>query len=243
MGTDACPRAEMTKVMEVYGRNKGFTREAFLVYQTGKHMEAAGSVPEFSGRIRGATRNTIYVEEDHLPLPAGHPACTAGKDSVVELWFDDPTSAVSAFREPRYLEIVRPDEAAFSDVSEGWSLLCREKIVMEKTGFEGREKIFLFLRRRDPVVFKHEWEMHRPRFLDAVQSAGVGRVAENTAVQGAFLDNAGAFDFALELWCGDMLMATDVAGGAGIRMILSGAAAGLFDQDVGGVLYLAQERE
>lgn len=237
------PRVEMTKVIEVYGRKQGFTREAFLAYQTGEHMKAAGSVPEFSGRIRSAVKNTIYVEEDALALPKSHPACIRGKDSVVELWFDDPASAVAAFREPRYLEVVRPDEAAFSEVDEGWSLLCRERVLIEEVCFAGREKVFLFLRRRDAASFEKAWEEYWPVFLDAVWGGGTGRIAENTGVPGAGLDNAGAFDFALELWFDDVETAIATAAGEGVQALLSGQAAGLFDKGAGSVLYLARERD
>lgn len=236
-------KERMVKAIEVYGRKEGFTREAFLAYQTKDHMKAVGSVPEFSRWSRGATRNTIYTWEDGLALPKGHPTCLWGKDSVVELWFEEPGAAMAAFREPRYLEIVRPDEAAFSDVAGGWSLLCEERLILEVAGYDGREKVFLFLRRRDPATFDDTWGKHRGYFMSAIQNLDIGRIAENTSIPDAKLDNAGVFDFALELWCGDVQAAIEAAGGSGMNAILAGEASALFDPDAGSLLYLARERE
>lgn len=241
METSHLSKEKMTKAIEVYGRRKGLTREAFLAYQSNEHMKTVGNVPEFTRWGRGATQNTIYTHEDSLALAAGHPARLAGKDSVVELWFETSGAAMAAFAEPRYLEIVRPDEAAFSEVDEGWSLLCRQRLVMEVADYDGREKVFLFLRRKDPAGFEGLWGKHMGRFMSAIQNLDIGRIAENTAVDDACLGNAGTYDFALELWCGDVQTAIDAAGGAGMREILSGEASALFEPE--SLLYLARERE
>ncbi len=47
-------------------------------------------------------------------------------DGVAELWFDNPEEIARAFEEPRYLEIIRPDELKFVDLSNCISFLTEE---------------------------------------------------------------------------------------------------------------------
>lgn len=188
-------------------------------------VKAQGSAPEFSGWSHRAVWNTLYTQEDGLALAKDHPVCLEGEGFVVERWFESPDAAVA------------------SNVSGGWSLLCEERLVMEVACYGGGEKLFLFLKRKDPSTFDGEWGGHRGHFMSIIQNLDIGRIAENTAIPGAWLDNAGAFDFALELWCGDVQTAIRAAQGAGMRAILSGEAAALFDAGVGSLLYLARERE
>ena len=95
----------MIKVIEVYGRKEGFSRKEFLDYQKGPHMKAAGKAPEFAGRIRGSYQNTMILPEDLFLVEGLYKNADAkGKDSVVEIFFDDCEAALAAFQEPNYLK-------------------------------------------------------------------------------------------------------------------------------------------
>ncbi len=45
---------------------------------------------------------------------------------IAELWFDDVESMNAAFNEPRYLEIIRPDELKFVDLERCMSFVSEE---------------------------------------------------------------------------------------------------------------------
>jgi hypothetical protein len=47
-------------------------------------------------------------------------------DGVAELWFDSQEDLVKAFHEPRYLEIIRPDERKFVDLEKCISFITEE---------------------------------------------------------------------------------------------------------------------
>jgi hypothetical protein len=47
-------------------------------------------------------------------------------DGVAELWFDSLEELARAFEEPRYLDIIRPDELKFVDVSNCISFITEE---------------------------------------------------------------------------------------------------------------------
>ena len=47
-------------------------------------------------------------------------------DGVAELWFDNIEELNGAFNEPRYLEIIRPDELKFADLVSSVSFVTEE---------------------------------------------------------------------------------------------------------------------
>ena len=51
-----------------------------------------------------------HIVGDAIPL-----GTVGAYDGVAELWFDSQEDLVKAFNEPRYLEIIRPDELKFVD--------------------------------------------------------------------------------------------------------------------------------
>jgi len=51
-------------------------------------------------------------------------------DGVAELWFDSVEAAEAAFREPKYLEIIRPDELKFADPLRCISFVTEENPVI-----------------------------------------------------------------------------------------------------------------
>jgi uncharacterized protein (TIGR02118 family) len=87
-------------------RNPDKNFEAFLAYWKDHHGPIVQQASEFWRHIRG------YVQNH--PLREGAQTLSGdvadGFDGITQLWFDDDGAAVAAFREPRYLELVKPDE-------------------------------------------------------------------------------------------------------------------------------------
>jgi len=51
-------------------------------------------------------------------------------DGVAELWFDSVEEAAKAFREPKYLEIIRADELKFVEPGKCISFVTQELAVI-----------------------------------------------------------------------------------------------------------------
>jgi uncharacterized protein (TIGR02118 family) len=95
------------------------SREEFSAYWRNQHGPLVKSVPEFMRHVRK------YVQ---CHLAAGVPplGVEGAYDGVAELWFDSPDEIARAFQEPRYLEIIRPDELKFVDISNCISFITEE---------------------------------------------------------------------------------------------------------------------
>src|SRR5882724_9348098 len=113
----------MVKYIICAARKAGMTHEEFSAYWRNYHGSVVKSVPEFTRHV------TKYVQ-CHLvgkTVPLG----AAGVyDGVAELWFDSVEELETAFNEPRYLEIIRPDELKFVDLSKCISFVTEEVSVI-----------------------------------------------------------------------------------------------------------------
>ena len=109
----------MVKFIICAKRKAGMTREEFSAYWRNQHGPLVRSVPEFMRHVRK------YVQCHIVPgaLAFGR---EAGYDGVAELWFDSPEEIRRAFNEPKYLEIIRPDELKFVDISDCPSFITEE---------------------------------------------------------------------------------------------------------------------
>ncbi len=194
---DTGMRTNWIKVIEVYGRKEGFTREEFLAYQCGPHMLAAGKVPEFCGRIRNSYQSTIILPEESAEIASvNNLPDTDCKDSVVEIYFDSADEAYAAFHEPRYLEIVRPDEEYFSDTKNGWSVMVNETILY--TGEEeSRYLLFLFCKWDNSAA--KTWEADRPDLVLLGKTMHAELISENTRIPDKALENGCEYDLILKL--------------------------------------------
>jgi uncharacterized protein (TIGR02118 family) len=113
----------MVKLIICATRKPGMSHEEFSAYWRQKHGPLVKSVTEFSRHVRR------YVQ-CHLAKTAV-PFGTAGDyDGVAELWFDSIESAAAAFREPKYLEVIRPDERKFLDLQKCISFVTEENPVI-----------------------------------------------------------------------------------------------------------------
>jgi len=97
------------------------TREEWIRYWVEVHGPLAHGVPEFT-RYYGR-----YVHNYVLP----HELATGGReadfDGIVEEWLDSPEAMARCLAEPKYLEVVRPDELRFVDFARSHMLLTEER--------------------------------------------------------------------------------------------------------------------
>lgn len=109
----------MVKYIICTRRKSGMSREEFSAYWRNQHGPLVRSVPEFMRHVRK------YVQ-CHLVAAAPPLGVEGAYDGVAELWFDSPEEIARAFEEPRYLEIIRPDELKFVDISNCISFITEE---------------------------------------------------------------------------------------------------------------------
>jgi uncharacterized protein (TIGR02118 family) len=113
----------MVKLIICAARKAGTTHEEFSVYWREKHGPLVKSVTEFSRHVR----KYVQCHLKDTPVPFG---IAAPYDGVAELWFDSVEAAEAAFREPKYLEIIRPDELKFADPLRCISFVTEENPVI-----------------------------------------------------------------------------------------------------------------
>ena len=192
--------ANWIKIIEVYGRKEGFTREAFLAYQSGPHMKNAGKVPEFCGRIRNSYQGTVILPEAYPEIAAVNQLPdTDRKDSVVEIYFDSPEEAFAAFHEPRYLEIVRADEEYFSDAKNGWSVMANEHILHEDET-EGHFLMYLFWKwDASNTSLQNAWSKDKQDITGLGKMLNTVMISENIRIPDKALDNGRDYDLVLKL--------------------------------------------
>ena len=102
----------MVKLVGCLRRKPGMGAEKFHRYWKDVHGPLVQSVPEFFRYVRKYVQgHSVPNRVPGFPSPAFTPF-----DGVAELWFDSVEDIGKAFSEPRYLEIIRPDELKFLDL-------------------------------------------------------------------------------------------------------------------------------
>ena len=94
----------------------------FVQYHQTQHAPLFMSLPEVRQHVRR------YVQGHNLPLnlPGLPPPAY---DGTTKLWFDTVEDIGKVFEAPRYLEIIRPDEAKFLDLAGCGFLVLAENLV------------------------------------------------------------------------------------------------------------------
>ena len=195
----------MVKLLEVIGRRADFTHEAFIEYQATTHLEVVEQVPEFLKPVRQYMQNHLLIDPGELAPIKGLPI-TSNTDSIIEVWYDNVDAIRQAFQEPRYFEILRPDELAFGDVEGVWGVTTNDFPVMERDGFSGHVKMFIFLKRKTGLThaqFLAQWhDIRDQRLITAKIFRHVGRFVENRNTQDPAerLPGMRDYDLVAELW-------------------------------------------
>jgi hypothetical protein len=195
----------MVKLIEVIGRRPDLTHAYFLQHLSTTHLEMVDRVPEFRDRVRRYLQNFLFVDPSALASIQGITVST-NADALIEVWYERFSDMVAAFQEPRYLEILRPDELAFGDVPGAWGVVTDEAVVMERSGFAGLIKFFVFVKRADGIshaTFQTRWrEVGGQRLMLAnAFRTRIGRYVENWVSQNPAetLPNAKPYDLVAEL--------------------------------------------
>ena len=115
----------MIKLMILLKRKPGMSDEDFYRYWRENHGNTVMGTKEFFRHVRR------YVQSHKkLNAKSGFSSSESEYDGVAEFWFDDVESMNRAFSEPKYLEIVQPDEPKFVDLD-----ACRVLVVEELPKF------------------------------------------------------------------------------------------------------------
>ena len=109
----------MVKLIVCARRKPGMTHKEFARYWRENHGPLVRSVPEFIRHVRK------YVQ-CHMVSNAAPLGASSDFDGVAELWFDRVAELNEAFSEPRYLEVIRPDELKFADLANCVSFVTEE---------------------------------------------------------------------------------------------------------------------
>ena len=117
----------MVKFIAGIKRKPGMTAREFHRYWREAHAPLVQSVPEFFGYVRKYVQS--HAVERSSGTLAGFDIATF--DGIVELWFDSIEDAEKAFTAPRYLELIRPDEKKFIDLSSAKVVIAEEVAIYE----------------------------------------------------------------------------------------------------------------
>jgi len=109
----------MVKLIVCAKRKTGITHEEFSRYWRQNLGPLVKSVPEFIRHVRKYVQ--CHIVSNSAPLGA-----SSDYDGVAELWFDSVDELNKAFNEPRYLEVIRPDELKFADLVNCVSIVTEE---------------------------------------------------------------------------------------------------------------------
>jgi uncharacterized protein (TIGR02118 family) len=113
----------MVKYIICATRKASLSHEEFSAYWRDHHGPLVRSVPEFARYVRKYVQ--CHLVKGSVPLGSG-----GSYDGVAELWFDSIEDIQKAFSEPRYLEIIRPDEQKFVDGAKFLSFITEENEVI-----------------------------------------------------------------------------------------------------------------
>jgi len=109
----------MVKLIVCAKSKPGISHEEFARYWRENHGPLVKGVPEFIRHVRRYVQ--CHIVSNSAPLGA-----SSEYDGVAELWFDSVDELNKAFSEPRYLELIRPDELKFADLDNCVSFVTEE---------------------------------------------------------------------------------------------------------------------
>jgi hypothetical protein len=164
------------KIMLAVNRRPGMSRPEFFQYLTGTHGPLVLGVPEFLRHLKKYVQNLV-LDGTHAAAASVIPSGAPERDAVIELWFDSVEALGPAFREPRYGEIIRPDEEKFANQENLLVHLVTEETVLPSKGEAPRIKRFRFLRRKPGIsredFLRHWREAHTPLLMSGAVFADV----------------------------------------------------------------------
>jgi hypothetical protein len=151
----------MMKMMILAPRRDDMTHAEFRRYVTEVHGPLVKSVPEVAKDIRHYHYN--FPISGTTDEAFDHPIASH-LDIVTQGWFDSREAQLANMAEPRYLEIVRPDEHRFAGRGAVMHYTHEARVL---PGEASKRKIFYFRRRRADLSredFQRAW---KTRFFEA----------------------------------------------------------------------------
>ena len=113
----------MIKFTIILRRKTDLTHEQFVDHHRNVHAGLFSSLTEVQQNVRRYVQ--CHSTGDQLPgLP------DSKIDGTTELWFDNLEGLAAVFTSPRYMEIIRPDEASFLDLHACEFLISTEHTVI-----------------------------------------------------------------------------------------------------------------
>jgi uncharacterized protein (TIGR02118 family) len=156
----------MIKISEVLVRKPDMSRGEFHDYWKRVHGPLVMSIPEIRRHVIKYVQS--HTQPDWFSFLAGDgPAF----DGVAEVWCENIHDAQLMFEEPKFAELVVPDEKQFLDVSGTVILLMSQHLIYQRPGapIHGGVKLFeLPARRREMTrseCHRHWRDIHAPLVL------------------------------------------------------------------------------
>ncbi len=190
----------MIKIVELLVRKPGMTRAEFSEHWLNVHGPLAMSIPE----IR--RHNAKYVQSHAIGGLAGNEPLF---DGAAEIWLDSLETAIALLSEPKFEEVVFPDEEKFLDRDKTEILVLTEHLVYQRPGapIHGGVKVFEVPVRRDGMTrteSQRYWaDVHGPMVLDTPSMvANMRRYVQAHAVDDDAIAVVGPmrYDGLAELW-------------------------------------------
>lgn len=116
-------------------RRQGMSQAEFEQYWWEKHAPLVRSIPEFMRHVRKYVLYKMAAgQTDANAFASTFFGGLSSYDGVGMLYFDSREAMLEAFSEPRYLEMIRPDEPKFLDLDGCLSFIANEWIVHDAIG-------------------------------------------------------------------------------------------------------------
>lgn len=226
----------MIKIILMAKRDPAMGRIEFFDYLAHRHAPLVRSVPEFCHFLQRYVQNHTRLPEEGADFATTFRRATE-RDSVIELWFDDGESLRRGLSLPRYMEVIRPDEARFNDLATLLLVATREVGQLPAQDVSTPFKVFDVLRRRadlDRTTFLERWQSHlallasRPAYR---------RLARKVVLNGVMPDEDNPFgvpaevDGIMETWTGSFEDAGQLAALMSSDQEVAASLAGLVDAE------------
>jgi uncharacterized protein (TIGR02118 family) len=160
----------MIKVTILLVRKKGISREEFQDYWRTVHGPLVMNIPENRRHVCKYVQS--HTLSDWFPFLAGEGPLY---DGAAEIWCDSLEEALEMFAEPKYRELIYPDELKFLDLDNMVILVTNEYPVYQRPNapIHGGVKLFELPVRREGMTRTqcHQYwkDVHGPMVLDCPQ--------------------------------------------------------------------------
>lgn len=178
----------MIKFIRTIGRTAGSTlsHEEFVQHHSSSHLTLFEQCPEFIRRVQDYVQNFIVIDAGRL-APLRIPALQIDHDSLIEVWWHSVAEMEKSLSDPKYLELVRPDETSFADVTTLRDVIADEFEVMRRPEAIGPIKLFRFVKRAASVSrsdFGDFWREHHGEHLatSAAFAKYIGRYVQDHSI-------------------------------------------------------------